>query len=353
MGQPDGADGRGAVHRDPAHARVGPEHDLRATSRTWCRTARCGKARVGRFPCFQVDRPELRRFSRAGPPSIASRVSRASTRRRSAALTFDRIDGQGPAPPVPGAWLGADHHFKIGTQIERGEHRAADVVPGGVQYVDTERSPSSVSPVTHGPSGGRFNTFACLPATRSPSASASRRRCWVCVRSQPGHQSGPQRRRRLRKENRRFQGGPGHALHVERLFAAAGGDGEARLAWPNRAARQLRPVQSGRADRETRSNSSGRLVSDDDGTIEAATQATPGSVDGRSQHEPRSGSQHAHAAYRRVLDRCRSSDPRNWRRPPPTFARRAATSSTGRTRAVCTPRPRHKFPDGTDCRCPG
>jgi hypothetical protein len=38
--------------------------------------------------------------------------------------------------------VGADHQWKIGGQIERGEHQSPSVIPGGVRFVDSNRQPS-------------------------------------------------------------------------------------------------------------------------------------------------------------------------------------------------------------------
>jgi hypothetical protein len=58
------------------------------------------------------------------------------------------------------ASLGADHHFKVGTQIERGEHRLRQAFPGGVQFIDSNSAPFQT--VSRAPSvaGGVFVTSA-------------------------------------------------------------------------------------------------------------------------------------------------------------------------------------------------
>src|SRR4029077_860810 len=58
--------------------------------------------------------------------------------------------------------LGADHQWKMGGQIERGEHQSPSVIPTGVRYVDSNGAPSLA--VSSGPSniGGVFITAAAF-----------------------------------------------------------------------------------------------------------------------------------------------------------------------------------------------
>ena len=56
--------------------------------------------------------------------------------------------------------LGADHEWKVGAQLERGEHHAATVIPTGVRFVDSNGQPFQA--VSSAPShiGGVFITAA-------------------------------------------------------------------------------------------------------------------------------------------------------------------------------------------------
>jgi hypothetical protein len=61
-------------------------------------------------------------------------------------------------------WLNTDHEFKVGMQIERGEHRLLQILPGGVRYIDRNAAPFQA--VFREPSiaGGVFITPAVFAA---------------------------------------------------------------------------------------------------------------------------------------------------------------------------------------------
>lgn len=56
-------------------------------------------------------------------------------------LVLDRITVKAVLQRYETGWLGADHDFKVGTQVERGEHHSTRAFPGGVQYVDSNSAP--------------------------------------------------------------------------------------------------------------------------------------------------------------------------------------------------------------------
>jgi hypothetical protein len=57
----------------------------------------------------------------------------------------------------PGLW-GADHEWKIGTQFEKGEHRALQVIPTGTWYLDANGQPSQSTSRDPTNAGGQFIT---------------------------------------------------------------------------------------------------------------------------------------------------------------------------------------------------
>jgi hypothetical protein len=75
-------------------------------------------------------------------------------------LMLDRVTAKAVLHRYQTGWLGSDHHFKIGAQIERGEHRVRQSFPGGVQFVDSNAAPSQA--IFRAPSiaGGVFMTPA-------------------------------------------------------------------------------------------------------------------------------------------------------------------------------------------------
>lgn len=106
-----------------------------------------------------------------------SREDESSTGDRTTPNRFDRITGisSGNVPQMGGltlnrvtakavlnryqpGLLGGDHQLRVGTEVERGEHRQPAVIPGGVRFVDSSGQPFQA--VYRGPSmaGGRFNT---------------------------------------------------------------------------------------------------------------------------------------------------------------------------------------------------
>ena len=54
--------------------------------------------------------------------------------------------------------MGADHEWKIGVQLERGEHISPSVIPTGVRYVDVNNVPSQSVSSAPSNSGGMFIT---------------------------------------------------------------------------------------------------------------------------------------------------------------------------------------------------
>jgi len=122
--------------------------------------------RVGRFVYSRFD------DSNSGNPATPSR--------------FDRVTGvtsgapTGQVPTVPGgltlirttvkatlsqyrsALVGADHEWKIGTQIERGEHFQSAVIPGGTRFVDDNGQPFQAISAAASDSGGLFITTSAF-----------------------------------------------------------------------------------------------------------------------------------------------------------------------------------------------
>ena len=114
-------------------------------------------ARIGRFELTQNNDPSRgdvttpNRFDRVsgitsgGPPTFGDFTLIRTTAK--ATLTHYR----------PGA-LGADHEWKVGGQVERGEHHALAVIPSGTRFIDNDGQPFqavSRDPVTP---GGQFVT---------------------------------------------------------------------------------------------------------------------------------------------------------------------------------------------------
>ncbi len=115
--------------------------------------------RVGRF-----------HYSQDTPPSTGDKTTPSH---------FDRVTGvTSAAPPQfgglmlvrtnvkatvnhyrPGLW-GADHQWKMGVQVERGEHQLSTVIPTGVRFVDNSGQPFQSVSRTPFQDGGVFVTAA-------------------------------------------------------------------------------------------------------------------------------------------------------------------------------------------------
>ena len=59
-------------------------------------------------------------------------------------------------------WFGADHEWRVGVQVDRGEHRAVAVIPGGVRSLYTNGVLSQSTQQEPANSGGRFVTAAAF-----------------------------------------------------------------------------------------------------------------------------------------------------------------------------------------------
>ena len=147
------------------------------------------------------------------------------------------------------AWFGADHEWRVGVQVDRGEHRAVAVIPSGVRSIYT----NSVLSQTHAAGARQFGrpvrhgrrVRERRHPTRGPGHDQSR----AAVRPQPRHHSGRARIRRPRAGDRTHQRRRGDGGHLEHRVAARGCGHQARHHWPNDAAGQCRQIQPGRVDR--------------------------------------------------------------------------------------------------------
>ena len=81
-------------------------------------------------------------------------------------LHLDRVTAKFVLHRYQPGWLGTDHEFKVGTQLERGEHRLLQVLPGGVRYVDDRGSPFQAIFREPSIAGGVFITPAVFVSDR-------------------------------------------------------------------------------------------------------------------------------------------------------------------------------------------
>ena len=115
--------------------------------------------RVGRFVFSREDQPST------GDRSIPSRFDRvtgvtSNAPPRLGGLTIERTTSKATLSHYrPGFW-GADHQWKIGGQVERGEHQSRAMIPTGVRYVDNNGQPAEAISSPPSNTGGVFVTEA-------------------------------------------------------------------------------------------------------------------------------------------------------------------------------------------------
>jgi hypothetical protein len=117
--------------------------------------------RVGRFVYSRKDDPST------GDPTISNRLDRVTGIASGAppqigALTLIRTTVKATLSRYRTGLLAADHQWKVGTQIEKGEHYQPAVIPGGVRFVDDNGRPFQAFSSAPSNSGGQFITAAAF-----------------------------------------------------------------------------------------------------------------------------------------------------------------------------------------------
>ena len=105
-----------------------------------------------------------------------------------AQLTVERTTGQATISHYSPGLLGADHQWKVGTQLERGGHHAINGIPTGVRFIDVNGQRSQAVSVAPFNVGGLFVTAAALRERRhhaSVTGSRSMRGCGSITRAPP------------------------------------------------------------------------------------------------------------------------------------------------------------------------
>jgi len=116
-------------------------------------------ARVGRFIYDEDRAPSSGDWTRASHQDRVSGVTTGAPL-QIGSLTLLRTAGKASISHYRSGLLAADHLWKMGAQVERGEQRGANIVPTGVRFVDDGRVP--VQSISSAPSniGGMFVTAA-------------------------------------------------------------------------------------------------------------------------------------------------------------------------------------------------
>ena len=92
--------------------------------------------RVGRFLFDEQDDPSTGDRNTPNHRDVVTGISSGNVREMGS-LKLDRITAKAVLNRYQSAWLGANHELRAGIQLERGEHRAATLIPGGVRYIDS------------------------------------------------------------------------------------------------------------------------------------------------------------------------------------------------------------------------
>lgn len=117
--------------------------------------------RVGRFTYTRKDDPST------ADVTIPSRIDRATNALSGAPQTFGgltliRTTAKGAVNVFRPGFAGADHQWKAGMQIEKGEHRLASIIPTGVRFTDDRGLPFQSIAAAPSLTGGVFITSSAF-----------------------------------------------------------------------------------------------------------------------------------------------------------------------------------------------
>ena len=114
-------------------------------------------ARVGRFVYTREDDPSSGNRTIAGRTDTGSGIASGAPQ-QFGSLTLIRTTAKATMTHYQAGLMGGDHEWKIGVQVERGEHVSPSVIPTGVRYIDVNNVPSQSVSSAPTNSGGMFIT---------------------------------------------------------------------------------------------------------------------------------------------------------------------------------------------------
>src|SRR6202040_2743468 len=117
--------------------------------------------RAGRFVYSRRDDPSTGDFT---APNHSDRLTGVSIGNapQIGALTLIRTTVKATLSHYRPGLFAADHQWKVGTQIEKGEDSQPAVIPGGVRFVDDNGQPYEAISAAPSISGGQFITAAAF-----------------------------------------------------------------------------------------------------------------------------------------------------------------------------------------------
>jgi hypothetical protein len=113
--------------------------------------------RVGRFVYTRADDPSTGDRTTAGHVDNGTGISSGAPQTFSS-LTLIRTTAKATLSHYRPGGFGGDHQWKMGIQVERGEHRTPTIIPTGVRFVDINSAPSQSISSAPSNSGGVFIT---------------------------------------------------------------------------------------------------------------------------------------------------------------------------------------------------
>jgi len=113
--------------------------------------------RVGRFVYTRHDDPSTGDFTTPGHIDNLTGLATVAPQ-TFGSLTLIRTTAKMTVSHYRTGLLGADHEWKVGGQMERGEHQTPSVVPGGIRYIDQGGAPFRAVSMAPSNSGGVFIT---------------------------------------------------------------------------------------------------------------------------------------------------------------------------------------------------
>jgi outer membrane receptor protein involved in Fe transport len=117
--------------------------------------------RVGRFVYSRKDDPSSGNFTTPNRSDQVTKVNSGAPQQIGGLPgTLIRTTVKATLSHYQRGFLGANHEWKVGTQIEQGYHRATTIIPTGVRYVDNNGQPFQSVSADPSVNGGEFNSGA-------------------------------------------------------------------------------------------------------------------------------------------------------------------------------------------------
>jgi outer membrane receptor protein involved in Fe transport len=117
--------------------------------------------RVGRFVYSRKDDPSSGNFTTPNRSDQVTKVNSGAPQQIGGLpATLIRTTVKATLSHYQRDFLGANHEWKVGTQIEQGYHRSTTIIPTGVRYVDNNGQPFQSVSADPSVNGGEFNSGA-------------------------------------------------------------------------------------------------------------------------------------------------------------------------------------------------